>query len=150
MGKQNHLADLLSCKEIKSREWVLKSSVMNSLFALWGQPMIDPFLTQENKKAMLLCSWILSRHTFCAGCPICCMGEHVCICIPSNSTYSQSTLSHETVPVYCNPDSALLAVSAVVSNSSQSTDSKSCQTSMLSRSSISESGGGVTPRTRDV
>ena len=43
----------------------------------------------------------------CAGCPIGCMGEHVCICIPSNSTYSQSTLSHETVPVYCNTDSAL-------------------------------------------
>ena len=64
MGKQNHLADLLSCKKIKSREWVLKSSVMNSLFALWGQPMIDLFVTQGNKKAMLFCSWILSRHAF--------------------------------------------------------------------------------------
>ena len=86
----------------------------------------------------------------CAGCPIGCMGEHVCICIPSDSTYSQSTLSHETVPVYCNTDSTLLASSAVVSNTSQSADSKACQTSMQSGSSVSESGGGVTSRTRDV
>ena len=86
----------------------------------------------------------------CAGCPIGCMGEHVCICIPSDSTYSQSTLSHETVPVYCNTDSTLLASSAVVSNISQSADSKACQTSMQSGSSVSESGGGVTSRTRDV
>ena len=86
----------------------------------------------------------------CAGCPIGCMGEHVCICIPSNSTYSQSTLSHETVPVYCNTDSTFLASSAVVPNSSHSADSKSCQTSMQPGSYVSESGGGVAPRTRDV
>ena len=85
----------------------------------------------------------------CAGCPIGCMGEHVCICIPSDPTYSQSTLSHETVPVYCNTDSAMLASSAVVPNASQSTDSKPCQTSMQSGSFVSESGEGITPRTRD-
>ena len=62
MGKQNYLVDLLSRKEIRSGERVLKSSVMNSLFALWGQPMIDLFATQENKKAMLFCSWIPSQH----------------------------------------------------------------------------------------
>ena len=86
----------------------------------------------------------------CAGCAIGCMEEHVCICIPSDSTYSQSTLSHETVPVYCNTDSPLLASSAVVPNSSLSADSKSCQTSMQSCSSVSESRGGVTTSTRDV
>ena len=64
MGKRNYLADLLSRKEIRSGEWVLKSSVVNSLFALWGQPMIDLFATQENKKAMLFCSWIPSQHAF--------------------------------------------------------------------------------------
>ena len=58
IGKQNYLADFLSHKEIRSGEWVLKSSVVNSLFALWGQPIIDLFATQENKKAMLFCSWI--------------------------------------------------------------------------------------------
>ena len=64
MGKQNYLADLLSRKEIRSGEWVLKSSVLNSLFALWGQPMIYLFATQENKKAMLFCSLIPSQHAF--------------------------------------------------------------------------------------
>ena len=54
----------LSCKEIRSGEWVLKSSVVNSLFALWKQPMIDLFVTQENKKAMLFCSWIPFQHAF--------------------------------------------------------------------------------------
>ena len=37
---------------------------MNSLFALRGQPMIDLFAFQENKKAMLFCSWIPSQHAF--------------------------------------------------------------------------------------
>ena len=79
---------------------------------------------EQESHAVLFMDSVLT--CICAGCPISCMGEHVCICIPSDSTYSQSTLSHETVTVYCKTNSALLASSAVVPNSSQSADSKSC------------------------
>ena len=123
---------------------------MNSLFALWGQPMIDLFATQENKKAMLFCSWIPSQHAFALDALSVAWENMYAYTFPPIQLIHKSTLSHETVPVYCNTDSALLASSAVVSNSSQSADSKACQTSMQSGSSVSESGGGVTSRTRDV
>lgn len=57
-GVLNTLADSLSRNILSQTEWSLKLTVVQSLFQLWGAPLIDLFATQGNKKCPVFCSWI--------------------------------------------------------------------------------------------
>ena len=63
-GINNVLADQLSRVSIKMTEWSLKNAVVQQIFHLWGQPMIDLFATVHNRKTMLFCSWVYHPKAF--------------------------------------------------------------------------------------
>ena len=60
-GKMNTLADELSRTKVKSTEWSLNQEIIQKIFHLWGQPLVDLFATAENRKAPLFCSWIADQ-----------------------------------------------------------------------------------------
>lgn len=57
-GVNNVLADQLSRIKIQATEWELDNSVVHQIFQNWGHPTIDLFATNENKKAVVFCSWM--------------------------------------------------------------------------------------------
>ena len=57
-GVNNVLADQLSRIKIQATEWELDHSVVHQIFQNWGHPTIDLFATNENKKAVVFCSWM--------------------------------------------------------------------------------------------
>lgn len=54
-GKKNVIADVLSRQSISLTEWELNNSVVNQIFSLWGQPLMDMFATAQNKQTPLFC-----------------------------------------------------------------------------------------------
>lgn len=60
-GTSNILADHLSRRKILPTEWSLNNQVVNHLFTLWGEPMIDLFASDQNHKTMIFCSWFPSQ-----------------------------------------------------------------------------------------
>ena len=58
LGCRNKLADQLSRIKIMPTEWMLHKSVVQKLFHLWGSPLIDLFVSAQNKLSQIFCSWI--------------------------------------------------------------------------------------------
>ena len=56
-GVQNFLADSLSRIQVKSTEWSLNVTVVETIFKHWGHPNIDMFATRQNRKTTVFCSW---------------------------------------------------------------------------------------------
>ena len=55
--QENFLADQLSSVKIRPSEWTLKDTIVQSLFNIWDQPMIDLFASVDNHKTLIFCSW---------------------------------------------------------------------------------------------
>ncbi|MCG8045731.1 MAG: hypothetical protein JAY66_08610 [Candidatus Thiodiazotropha taylori] len=60
-GTRNVLADDLSRVRILPTEWSLKDSVVHRLFQVWGQPLVDLFASEMNRKTEVFCTWIPSQ-----------------------------------------------------------------------------------------
>jgi mRNA-degrading endonuclease HigB of HigAB toxin-antitoxin module len=56
-GELNYLADSLSRRAIQSSEWSLNPLIVQKIFQVWGQPMIDLFATVQNRQCLVFCSW---------------------------------------------------------------------------------------------
>ena len=56
-GVKNFLADSLSRIQVKSTEWSLNVTVVETIFKHWGHPNIDMFATRQNRKTTVFCSW---------------------------------------------------------------------------------------------
>jgi ribonuclease HI len=56
-GKLNILADQLSRTKILPTEWSLNSRVVQNLFQILGQPLIDLFASVHNRQTEIFCSW---------------------------------------------------------------------------------------------
>jgi hypothetical protein len=63
-GVDNRLADTLSRKMLNQTEWMLKKSVVQTVFAVLGEPQIDLFATAENKQLPVFCSWMYQSEAF--------------------------------------------------------------------------------------
>ncbi|CAC5394217.1 unnamed protein product [Mytilus coruscus] len=57
-GKINILADHLSRNKIQPTEWTLNNQVVQSVFAMWGEPTIDLFASVHNHKRPVFCAWL--------------------------------------------------------------------------------------------
>ncbi|CAC5387703.1 unnamed protein product [Mytilus coruscus] len=57
-GRKNILADQLSRNKIFPTEWTLNDQVVQTIFSIWGNPMIDLFASGDNHKAPVFCVWI--------------------------------------------------------------------------------------------
>lgn len=57
-GKLNVLADHLSRNKIQPTEWTLNNQIVQSVFAMWGEPTIDLFASVHNHKRPVFCAWI--------------------------------------------------------------------------------------------
>jgi len=57
-GQKNILADHLSRNRICPTEWTLNDQIVQTVFAMWGKPMIDLFASGDNHKTPVFCSWI--------------------------------------------------------------------------------------------
>ena len=58
LGARNILADQLSRVRVRSTEWQMHKVVVQTLFQIWGTPLIDLFASKENKQTPVFCSWI--------------------------------------------------------------------------------------------
>jgi ribonuclease HI len=63
-GTQNRLADKLSRQMLSPTEWELDDQVVCQLFLIWGQPQIDLFASESNKKLPRFCSLFPSQQAF--------------------------------------------------------------------------------------
>jgi hypothetical protein len=57
-GKMNILADQLSRTKILTTEWSLNREIVQTLFGLWGHPLIDLFASIHNRQTQIFCSWM--------------------------------------------------------------------------------------------
>jgi hypothetical protein len=57
-GKMNILADQLSRTKILTIEWSLNREIVQTLFGLWGHPLIDLFASIHNRQTQIFCSWM--------------------------------------------------------------------------------------------
>ncbi|CAC5371868.1 unnamed protein product [Mytilus coruscus] len=64
MGKKNIIADYLSRKKILHTEWSLNTQIVQKLFLLWDQPLMDLFASAENRQTKVFCSWIPHPQAF--------------------------------------------------------------------------------------
>ena len=60
-GKKNVLVDYLSRQSIKQTEWSLNKTVPDRIFCHWGHPLMDLFVTFQNKQTQLFCSWMIQQ-----------------------------------------------------------------------------------------
>ena len=58
LGARNILADQLSRVRVRPTEWQMHKVVVQTLFQIWGTPLIDLFASKENKQTSVFCSWI--------------------------------------------------------------------------------------------
>ena len=58
LGARNILADQLSRVRVRPTEWQMHKVVVQTLFQIWGTPLIDLFASKENKQTPVFCSWI--------------------------------------------------------------------------------------------
>jgi ribonuclease HI len=63
-GSRNLLADKLSRHMSSPTEWELKDQIVNRIFQIWGQPQMDLFATQVNKKLPQYCSLFPDSQAF--------------------------------------------------------------------------------------
>ena len=90
-----------------------------------------------------------SPRGFCAGCPVNCMAEHVCVCIPTSEFDFQSSVSHESVPLHSDLDSTQLAKTTLVSTSVTNVDCRTIEITSIARSTFSSKGEDKPPRPSD-
>ena len=58
LGALNIFADQLSRVRVRPTEWQMHKVVVQTLFQIWGTPLIDLFASKENKQTPVFCSWI--------------------------------------------------------------------------------------------
>ncbi len=66
---------------------------VESNFQFVGWPQMDLFATVENKQTPTVLLMDATPSSLCAGCPVNCMAEHVCLCLPT-TTVDSKVLSH--------------------------------------------------------
>ncbi|CAC5417774.1 unnamed protein product [Mytilus coruscus] len=57
-GKLNIPADHLSRNKIQPTEWTLNNQIVQSVFAMWGEPTIDLFASVHNHQRPVFCTWL--------------------------------------------------------------------------------------------
>ena len=87
-----------------------------------------------------------SSSGLCIGCPVNCMAEHVCVCVPTSKTNSEGTVSHATVQLHSDSDSSKLVKTALVSAAAADVDSQPIETSIAVRPSVTGKGTDITSR----
>ncbi|CAC5415909.1 unnamed protein product [Mytilus coruscus] len=89
-GKLNVLADHLSRNKIQPTEWILNNQIVQSVFAMWGEPN-NRFvcLSTQSQETSVLC---LDTSSQCSSsrCSVDIMGKNVGICISTNMPNSKS------------------------------------------------------------
>ena len=58
LGALNIFADQLSHMRVRPAECQMHKVVVQTLFQIWGTPLIDLFASKENKQTPVFCSWI--------------------------------------------------------------------------------------------
>lgn len=61
MGEQDPLAHHLSRSSGQMHKWSLKDEMVNHLFSLWRNSIIDPFASSNNRKCQRYCSRALKE-----------------------------------------------------------------------------------------
>lgn len=56
-GKLNVLADHLSRVKIRQTEWMLNKEIVQTIFQMWGHPLIDMFASVHNRQTQIFCTW---------------------------------------------------------------------------------------------
>ena len=92
---------------------------------------------QENTTVLLMDS---SPSSICHGCPVNCMAEHVCLCVPSNSVVTTCSVTSSTIQLHSDSDCTKLAKATLVPSSITITDSKSTSTTIAVGLSVSSKG----------
>ena len=82
----------------------------------------------------------------CIGCPVNNMAEHVCVCIPTNTTCCQSTQTHAEIQLHSDSDCSVVAETASLPTVAQIVNSKPSSTATQTRSIDSVQGTGDPPR----
>jgi hypothetical protein len=63
-GIQNCLADQLSRHKVLNTEWTLCKRVVQSIFQIWGVPVMDLFASKKNTQTPIFCSWYPSNQAY--------------------------------------------------------------------------------------
>ena len=58
LGALNIFTDQLSLVRVRPTKWQMHKVVVQTLFQIWGTPLIDLFASKEHKQTPLFCSWI--------------------------------------------------------------------------------------------
>jgi len=101
----------------------------------------------QNQDLLLMVS---KQSSVCDRCSEHFVGEHVCVCLPTNMHDSQSTELYVAVPLSNNIDCSSMAEETLVHRNTEPISSLSDQTSIKSRSSHSTTNTDKAPRTRVV
>jgi len=100
---------------------------------------------QEDSTVLLLDS---SSASLCIGCPINCMAEHVCVCVPTSTVDSQGVESFSELSVQNDPDCPDVAETALVSTGVEISDSLPIETPVHSSVTNSMQGEDIPSKPR--
>lgn len=84
---------------------------------------------QENSSVLFMGA---SSSSFCFGCPVNCMAEHVCVCVPPNSAVNEGIDPFSEVSMHNDSNSTTVATSDLLHSPVEVFDSASVETSMQS------------------
>ena len=101
---------------------------------------------QTNSTVLLMDS---SSSSICNGCPVNCLAEHVCLCIPTSATYTTAPVSYATFQMHPDTDSSKLAKTALVSHSVTHVDCQTSKTAFVKESCVSGQGEDTSSNARN-
>ena len=116
-GRVSILPDQLSRIWIRPTEWSLNDMVLNKMFQIWGRPLIDLFVSAQNNKMNLFCSWEQHHLAYAVDVFFNNLALNVCLCISTNLPGSKGVVAHETGAVSTHADSTTMAEATLVSES---------------------------------
>ncbi|CAC5420875.1 unnamed protein product [Mytilus coruscus] len=146
-GKLNILADHLSRNKIQPTEWTLNNQIVQSVFAMWGEPTIDLFASVHNHKRPMFCAW-LPHPSALAVDALSISWEKMCI--STNMSNSKGIKTHESVQLSTNSDSSNVAKKTLVHRASSKINSKSNKSTNKAKSTVSTKNNHLPSKSRSV
>ncbi|CAC5406986.1 unnamed protein product [Mytilus coruscus] len=125
-GRKNILADQLSRNKIFPTEWTLNDQVVQTIFSIWGNPMIDLFASGDNHKAPVFCVWIPHYKALAVD----------ALTISWENMWAHA-FTHESVQMSDNTNCSIVAKKTLVHRTSTKVNSKTNKHSFTKKSSAS-------------
>ena len=130
-GVRNVLADKLSRHYLVDTEWCLKKSVVKAIFLKMGEPMIDLFVTVENRQVSIFCFRHQDQLAFYVD-ALTQLGRSSGLCVPSIFSDTFDPGSSNTVQMCVDSDSLSLASPVVVAVATGSFNNRHSSTTSCS------------------